>query len=369
MTAQSGSTFDPVLSDRRSSRYDAEFYTFNYVYQYNNVIFDILLSPDAPPGYDTANPIERRYLQTLESAGQCDGDNEEDIRRMCEEANRTEAEVEKDLLEVCKSTMQALAPRTEALGEKPSLDSWMYPKTINLQLVTKQGILTVVKRDDDLPIHDSHVYITDPQVLAFNLPHHKISEIQVITRLYPYVYKVNVKGQTMVAKLGRSEAHDSITDEIKKLYGIQASAQGPLARVPQLQGFVSSPMGIVGFLIDYIPSLCHNLEYALAYARVTGGAVPQNKDAPSPPAITISKARKEKWTRQIQETLQSLHARNVVWGDAKLANVLIDEVTDDAWMIDFGGGNTQGWIERDLHGSKAGDLQALDRITAELAAV
>jgi hypothetical protein len=41
----------------------------------------------------------------------------------------------------------------------------------------------------------------------------------------------------------------------------------------------------------------------------------------------------------------------------------------DTWIVDFGGGNTQGWIERDLHGSKAGDLQALDRITAELAAV
>ena len=368
MTAQSCSTFNPVLSERRSSRYDAEFYTFNYVYQYNNIIFDILLSPNTPPGCDTTNPIERQYLQTLESAGQCDGDNEEDIQRKFEEANRVEAEIGKDVLEVCKSTMQALVLRTEVLREKSSLHSWMYPKTINLQLVTKQGILTVVKRDD-LPIHDSHAYITDPQVLAFNLPCYKISDIQVITRLYPYIYKVNVKGQTMVAKLGRSEAHDSITDEIKKLYGVQTSVQGPLARVPQLKGFVSSPIGIVGFLTNYIPSLCHNLEYALACTRVTGGMVPKNKDAPSPPVIIISKARKEKWTRQIQETLQSLHARNVIWGDTKLANILIDEVTDDAWIVDFGGGNTQGWIERDLHSSKAGDLQALDRITAELAAV
>lgn len=367
MTALSHSTFDPVLSDRRSSRYDAEFYTFNYIYKYNNVSFDILLSPDTPLGYDTTNPIERQYLQTLESAGQCDGDNEEDIQRMFEEANRAEAKIEKDVLEVCKSTMQALAPRAEAL-EKPSLHSWMYPKTSNLQLVTKQGILTVVKRDD-LPIHDSHAYITDPQVLAFNLPHHMTSDIQVITGLYPYVYKVNVKGQTMVAKLGRSEPHDSITDEIKKLYGVQTSAQGPLARVPQLKGFVLSPLGVVGFLTNCIPSLCHNLEYLLACARVTGVTVPKNEDTPSPPAITISKARKEKWTSQIQEILQSLHARDVIWGDAKLANVLIDEVTDDAWLVDFGGGNTQGWIERDLHGSKAGDLQALDRIAAELAAV
>jgi hypothetical protein len=133
-----------------------------------------------------------------------------------------------------------------------------------------------VKRDD-LPIYDLHAYITDPQVLAFNLPHHMTSDIQVITKLYPFVYKVNVKGQTMVAKLGRSVAHDSITDEIKKLYGIQTSAEGPLARVPQLNGLVSSPMGVVGFLTNYIPSLFHSLEYLLTCARITSGAVPKTK--------------------------------------------------------------------------------------------
>ena len=367
MTAQTYPDLHPVLLHGRPGEYDKENFTFNYVYEYNNILFDILLSPDTPLGYDTTNPIERRYLQTLESAGMCDGDDEEEIHRMLEEANRVEKEIEKDVLEVCKSMMQALAPRKEAL-EKKSLHSWMYPKTINLQLVTNQGILTVVKRDD-LPIHDLHSYITDPQVLAFNLPHHMVSDIQVITLLYPYVYKVIVKGQTMVAKLGRDSAHDSITDEIKKLYAVQTSAQGALARVPQLKGFVSSPKGVVGFLTNYIASLCYNLEYLLACARATGSTVPRNKDAPSLPAITISKAQKEKWTSQIQETLQSLHSRNVIWGDAKLANILIDEVTDDAWIVDFGGGHTVGWIERDLHGSKAGDLQALVRITTELAAV
>lgn len=95
--------------------------------------------------------------------------------------------------------------------------------------------------------------------------------------------------------------------------------------------------------------------------------VNQNADAPAPPTIVLSDARRQKWTGQIQETLKELHDRDIVWGDAKLAKVLIDEVTDDAWIVDFGGGNTHGWIDQDLHGSKAGDLQALERITAELA--
>lgn len=84
------------------------------------------------------------------------------------------------------------------------------------------------------------------------------------------------------------------------------------------------------------------------------------------PATTISNARREKWSCQIEETLAALHSRNIVWGDAKTANVLIDEVTDDAWVVDFGGGNTKGWIDRELHGSIEGDQQALRRIKEEL---
>jgi hypothetical protein len=50
-----------------------------------------------------------------------------------------------------------------------------------------------------------------------------------------------------------------------------------------------------------------------------------------------------------------------------MANILIDEVTDNAWVVDFGGGNTEGWIDLELHGSVAGDIQALERIKKELA--
>lgn len=40
---------------------------------------------------------------------------------------------------------------------------------------------------------------------------------------------------------------------------------------------------------------------------------------------------------------------------------------DDAWVVDFGGGNTVGWVDRGLHGSVEGDEQALARIKKELA--
>lgn len=70
---------------------------------------------------------------------------------------------------------------------------------------------------------------------------------------------------------------------------------------------------------------------------------------------------RQRWSRQIQQTLGALHDRDIVWGDAKAANVLID-VEGDAWIIDFGGGYTRGWVDEDGAGTIAGDLEGLQNI-------
>ena len=69
----------------------------------------------------------------------------------------------------------------------------------------------------------------------------------------------------------------------------------------------------------------------------------------------------QKWFSQISLSLKHLHSRGIAWGDAKAANVLID-VNQDAYLIDFGGGYTEGWVERDKCNSIAGDLQGLEKI-------
>lgn len=42
--------------------------------------------------------------------------------------------------------------------------------------------------------------------------------------------------------------------------------------------------------------------------------------------------------------------------------MLIDHVTDDAWLIDFGGGWTEGWISQELAGTVEGDELAVKKI-------
>uniref|UniRef100_A0A0D2YEI5 Aminoglycoside phosphotransferase domain-containing protein n=2 Tax=Fusarium oxysporum TaxID=5507 RepID=A0A0D2YEI5_FUSOF len=67
-------------------------------------------------------------------------------------------------------------------------------------------------------------------------------------------------------------------------------------------------------------------------------------------------------SRELRPTwAQQLHAAGIVWGDAKPDNVLVDQ-KNDAWLIDFGGGYTNGWVSKELSGTVEGDLQALKKI-------
>lgn len=56
----------------------------------------------------------------------------------------------------------------------------------------------------------------------------------------------------------------------------------------------------------------------------------------------------------------------VVWGDAKTDNVVIDDRNGGAVVVDFGRGNTVGWVDPDKYGTVEGDLQGPDKIIEAL---
>lgn len=72
-----------------------------------------------------------------------------------------------------------------------------------------------------------------------------------------------------------------------------------------------------------------------------------------------------KWLDQITHAVRQLHAHQIAWGDAKPENVLVD-VHGDAYLIDFGGGYTRRWMDKELMNTIEGALQGLERIVEYL---
>lgn len=114
----------------------------------------------------------------------------------------------------------------------------------------------------------------------------------------------------------------------------------PEAFVCRLIGVVREGNGLLGMLFAWINKKC---------------VLSQAKAKASPPEL------RKRWASQIRRSLDRLHENDIIWGDAKAANVLIDQ-NDDAWIIDFGGSYTVGWVDKDKAGTLEGDRQGLAKI-------
>ncbi|KAL2202575.1 hypothetical protein CC79DRAFT_1372743 [Sarocladium strictum] len=70
---------------------------------------------------------------------------------------------------------------------------------------------------------------------------------------------------------------------------------------------------------------------------------------------------RRKWAEQIASAVAELHQNSIIWGDVKPDNTLIDQ-NNDAWLIDFGGSYTEGWVPKELAGTSEGDLVGLEKV-------
>jgi tRNA A-37 threonylcarbamoyl transferase component Bud32 len=131
------------------------------------------------------------------------------------------------------------------------------------------------------------------------------------------------------------------------LQSISLSKYAFSIRVPKVFALVVDDYGVIGILEEFIPS-----EYTLG--KILGHAVAPDSE------------RRNKWAQQVKQTVYQLHEIGVVWGDGKPENILIDYETDDAWLIDFGGSFTDGWVDVELKETLDGDEQALRKTTQAL---
>ncbi|KAI6774847.1 hypothetical protein HG530_001605 [Fusarium avenaceum] len=149
-------------------------------------------------------------------------------------------------------------------------------------------------------------------------------------------------GTIAFLKLVRRGDKHSLHNELYTYGKIDRAQLDSKMRISRLHGLVRNNDGVTfGLLLTYID--CKRVTLSCAVN----------------PGTEVS--TREKWAAQIQEAVHQLHDAEIVWGDAKPDNVLID-ANDDAWLIDFGGGYTEGWVPKSLTGTMEGDRIGLEKI-------
>ncbi|GCB18218.1 cAMP-dependent protein kinase type 3 [Aspergillus awamori] len=247
----------------------------------------------------------------------------------------------------CNSQMRALGSKQQP--QLHTLYDWFYPETI---------ILTPMIIDGRLQVHSS---TPSQQLLQDMLPSVELTcsiadfKIPVVTSSKVFLPQDMAGGDLPQRPTKVFTEHgmprffkpayvmEPTIREISSLLRIQELGLLNIIRAPKVHEFVDSQgdsSKISGILMDYIEH-----RDSLGYIDIPSTPLPVRRE----------------WISQVQHTIETLHAAEIVWGDAKPDNILVD-VDDNLWIIDFGGGYTHGWVDEDKQETIEGDNQALSRI-------
>ncbi|KAH7199193.1 hypothetical protein BKA60DRAFT_583138 [Fusarium oxysporum] len=243
----------------------------------------------------------------------------------------------------------------------PTLAHYLFPsKTYNIQLLAEDDELkpevvdfeghgwinSIIEVDDDfLRELDqwTRSYAPSKVQLCYDRPEDSLIKTPKRTIIF------NQKGQPVTCffkqfglSFGSSHAKKEL--EAMKKITLAQSPPPPNTFICRLVGVVRENNKLLGMLFAWIDTEC-----VLSKARA----------AKSP--VTL----RERWLSQINRSVHWLHEEGIVWGDAKPDNVLIDK-DENAWIIDFGGSYTPGWVDEDKAETLEGDYQGVSKINEML---
>ncbi|KAK0099616.1 hypothetical protein ONS96_008116 [Cadophora gregata f. sp. sojae] len=302
--------------------------------RYHGKRFHVSLLPTTSP-----NTIEGPIISKYESMDD-EGEAEEAIEAFQEE-------IQDIVYEAGRSIWTQLAPPLPDGPEPSDLHSLLYPETFYFRFVTNNGKAELIPHEMERAPYD--VRFGMKIVNDMELPQYSSKDIRVLETIFghSYIAQVSVEGKKMCCKSGDDASWRTMEREFNCLRKVARSHLADSIRVPRLLGLVTSAeTGLfIGILEEHIPT------GVLSDLRAL-----KNED------VEASTDRRKKWGAQVRETIDQLHEIGVVWGDGKPHNVLIHRETDDAWVIDFGGSYTGGWVDAGLMETMEGDEQAVSRI-------
>ncbi|KAI6834727.1 kinase-like protein [Hortaea werneckii] len=234
-----------------------------------------------------------------------------------------------DSLEADLSTLQYQRDKSFRIYEaiRESLpDIQFYDTVTNLKLET-------TPEDGQLHVHvreDANEMINYPSISLFHhvqIPRFTESEVDFISHLSGFVYKVHAGGRTVIKKeIPGPDTVDEFLYEVNALDSLRGCES-----IIQLEGLVTNDSGdaVKGLLISYAP----------------GGAL---VDILYDYNGGLHWYRREKWAKQIVQGLSDIHESGFVQGDFTLSNIVIDEY-DNAKIIDINRrGCPVGWEPPEL---------------------
>jgi serine/threonine protein kinase len=202
---------------------------------------------------------------------------------------------------------------------------------IKLQARTTNGVLHV-------ETHDHHLEYPPTKAIDNHFSGvvtYKPCEVERLEEIKMHIFRVrlhdNIYCMKTVHRTGRE------TDFIREVMTLQQCSHPNILRLVRLVEAEGSEK-IEGMLTEYISK----------------GRVLRDIDV-------LSVDEFKRWTQQIQEAVAYIHEKGLVWGDAKAANVLIDDI-GNAILIDFSGGFTKGWVDEVNHDTPRGDIQGQEKI-------
>jgi hypothetical protein len=272
-------------------------------------------------------------------------------RSMTWDHDKHDSLVEEALIAILDVGRPLFGGPQSAVQDDDSLQRLLFPGVIYFRLDAPGQCASLI------PINAGEGYSAEPTIdedfeeelkLREDLPRFTPDEIK-ITHLFGHgansvTAVVQAGGREMFCKAcGTGLCNSGQREELPRMIDILNAFPDPsMIEVPQLLGYVhhKDTKQILGFVRQWIPG--RTLD-----------------------DVTITPEKGQKWIKQISQTIERLYQHGIVWGDGKPNNIVIDE-KDDAWLIDFGGGTTKGWVDEELAETTEGDKQALRRIVEYL---
>ena len=290
--------------------------------EYRTVRYHLFLNHNE----DFPGSVENKYLQKVY----------EDFAA-CHEVTDDEADAVFDCTDLFWKFIKEHDDRI-AYHRRPSsqhVDRWGSPVAKKLQVKTvDDGSLQVIEHDRVYRPYVEPIDNPFPEVRVFQRTQvHRIGGTDDRT-IGNNVFKVEIEGAEYCLKTVFLGAEETLLKELTALRNIPSHPN----IIPLIGVVATEDQRIDAFLTPYINGTTLN--------HVTNASDDQ----------------KELWKCSITDAISFLHARDLVWGDAKPHNVMIEKGTSRPVLVDFGGGYSPGWVDRELSDTRGGDLQGLKRI-------